>query len=105
MAIYPIINGQKFSQQNVIPPHSPPAQAHAQAATPAQPVENHIDDNLINFDDTPAPIKTENPPATEQTPKDSEIQGMLSSTGKPANGPLLDFTADMKKDLPPTTQQ
>ncbi|KAJ4140993.1 Oxysterol-binding protein OBPa [Fusarium equiseti] len=105
MAIYPIVKGQKFSQQNVIPPHSPPAPPHAQAATVAQPVENHIDDNLINFDDTPAPVKTENPPKAEQTPEDSEIRGMLSSTGKPANGPLLDFTTDMKKDLPPATQQ
>jgi hypothetical protein len=103
MAIYPIIKGQKSNQQNVIPPHSPSAKS-AQAAV-AQPVQNNIEDNLINFDDTPAPVKTEQPAPVQETPKESEIQGMLNSTGKPANGPLLGFTNDMKKDLPPTTQQ
>jgi hypothetical protein len=103
MAIYPIINGQKHNQQNVIPPHSPSAKP-AQPAV-AQPAQNNIDDNLIDFDDTPAPVKTEQSLPTEQAPRESEIQGMLNSTGKPADGPLLDFTSDMKKDLPSTTQQ
>jgi hypothetical protein len=109
MAIYPVVKGQKPSQQNVIPPHSPSAKP-AETAT-VQPVENHIDDNLINFDDTPAPANPEQPAKPEQpapvkeAPKESEIQGLLSSTGKQANGPLLDFTNDLKKDLPSSTQQ
>ncbi|KAM0252043.1 hypothetical protein ACHAP5_001368 [Fusarium lateritium] len=109
MAIYSIVKGQKSSQQNVIPPHSPSAKP-AETAT-VQPVENHIDENLINFDDTPAPAQPEQPAKPEQSapveeaPKESEIQVLLSSTGKPANGPLLDFTNDLKKDLPPSTQQ
>ncbi|KAF5662813.1 putative oxysterol-binding protein [Fusarium heterosporum] len=95
-------------QRNIIPPHSPSAKPAQTAA--AAPLENHIDDNLINFDDTPAPAKTEQPapvePArTEPAPEDSEIRNMLSSTGKPAEGPLLDFTNDLKKDLPSSTQQ
>ncbi|WZH44475.1 Putative oxysterol-binding protein [Fusarium acuminatum] len=108
MAIYPVVKGQKPSQQNVIPPHSPSAKP-AETAT-AQPVENHIDDNLIDFGDTPAPAKPEQPakpqqPAlVEEVPKESEIKNLLSSTGKQANGPLLDFTNDLKKDLPSTQQ-
>ncbi|CAJ0553555.1 Ff.00g120670.m01.CDS01 [Fusarium sp. VM40] len=109
MAIYPVVKGQKPSQQNVIPPHSPSAKPAETAI--AQPVENHIDDNLIDFDDTPAPAKPEQPAKLEQpapveeVPKESEIQNLLSSTGKQANGPLLDFTKDLKKDLPSSTQQ
>ncbi|KAF4994178.1 hypothetical protein FGRMN_5952 [Fusarium graminum] len=108
MAIHPIVNGQKPSQRNTIPPHSPSAKPAQTAA--AAPLENHIDDNLIQFDDTPAPAKTVQPapaePArTEPALEDSEIQSMLSSTGKPAEGPLLDFTNDLKKDLPSSTQQ
>jgi len=30
---------------------------------------------------------------------------MLNSTGKPAEGPLLDFTKDLKSDLPSGTAQ
>ncbi|KAK2679677.1 hypothetical protein RAB80_004858 [Fusarium oxysporum f. sp. vasinfectum] len=103
MAIYPIVKGQKSNQRNVIPPHSPSAKP-AQTAS-AQPVENHIDDNLINFDEMPPPAKPDQTPAAEQATKQSEIQGLLSSTGKKADGPLIDFTNDLKKDLPSATQQ
>ncbi|KAF4971086.1 hypothetical protein FZEAL_9926 [Fusarium zealandicum] len=137
MAIYPIINGQKPSQRNVIPPHSPAA--NPGKAYETKPIENHIDDNLIDFSDTPAPPPAapvsvpEAPPAPESspapsqlsaplqpsapappaekpepvdpTPRQSEIHAMLSSTGKPADGPLIDFSNDLKKDLPSTAQQ
>ncbi|RBQ65311.1 hypothetical protein FVER14953_05125 [Fusarium verticillioides] len=103
MAIYPIVKGQKSNQRNVIPPHSPSAKP-AQTAS-AQPVENHIDDNLINFDEIPPPAKPDQTPAAEQGTQQSEIQGLLSSTGKKADGPLIDFTNDLKKDLPSATQQ
>ncbi|EWY98456.1 hypothetical protein FOYG_02940 [Fusarium oxysporum NRRL 32931] len=103
MAIYPIVKGQKSNQRNVIPPHSPSAKP-AQTAS-AQPVENHIDDNLINFDEMPPPAKPDQTPAAEQAAKQSEIQGLLSSTGKKADGLLIDFTNDLKKDLPSATQQ
>lgn len=114
MAIYPIVKGQKPDQRHVIPPHSPaarPIKAHE-----TKPAENHIDDNLIDFADTPAPAPVPapapapvpaKPASAEPATKQSEIQSLLAATGKvaPPNEPLIDFTNDLKKDLPPTTQQ
>ncbi|RSL65435.1 hypothetical protein CEP54_004248 [Fusarium duplospermum] len=110
MAIYPIVKGQKPDQRHMIPPHSPSAKPIKTHET--KPVENHIDDNLIDFDDTPAPAPAPTaapvpakPALAEPVTKQSEIQTLLTSTGKPADGPLIDFTNDLKKELPSTTQQ
>lgn len=63
---------------------------------------NSAQDDLVDFGQNdeaskPAPAKTQ-----EEAPSKAsdEIADMLSSTGKPAQGPLLDFTQDMKKGLP-----
>ena len=93
MAIYPIIDGQQAAAEHnknhasPVTKNSIPAEANTKA-----------DDNLVNLDDsqtaaTPKPVEAK--PA--QTP--DEIERMLSVTGKPADGPLLDFTDDLKKDL------
>jgi hypothetical protein len=106
MAIYPIVKGQKPDQRHMIPPHSPSAKPIKTHET--KPVENHIDDNLIDFDDTPAPAAAPvpaKPAPAEPVTKQSEIQTLLTSTGKPADGPLIDFTNDLKKELPSTTRQ
>lgn len=113
MAIYPIIRGQKFNQQNAIPPR-------ASLEVSESPKEPHsAEGNLIDFGDgdpTPQPPLEKEPPApvqeqpqapVSQPPLDpshrstTEIQEMLSATGSRAkDGPLLDFHEDMKKDLP-----
>ncbi|KAI8224665.1 Oxysterol-binding protein-like protein OBPa [Colletotrichum sp. SAR 10_96] len=102
LAIYPILPGQKATAANTIPPHRPSA-TEAPAA-PAQPAKN----DLIDFGDdssTPtAPAPAVQPPtgahATRSDSKD--IQGMLNKTGHQAGeGPLMDFTSDMKKAVPP----
>lgn len=110
MAIYPIIKGQKPSEQNFIPPRasaSKPSTAEAPAAE--APAPDNGGGDLIDFgqDDAPAPVPAENPAVAAQAAKkdnmhSSEIRHMLEDTGKPApDGPLIDFAKDLKKDLPP----
>lgn len=75
-------------QRNVIPPFG----------SPSKPAAKNESADLIDFgDDTPAaPVPAGNPS------KDSaEIKHMLNATGhKAPDGPLIDFAADMKHDLP-----
>ena len=70
------------------------AETHPAPANPPQ-------DDLIDFGEgdapTPTPAKADKP---ESTPTPDEIEKMLTSTGKPAEGPLIDFTQELKKDLP-----
>lgn len=40
------------------------------------------------------------PAAQPPAKSPDEIENMLASTAKPADGPLIDFSHDMKKDLP-----
>ncbi|KAF4926310.1 Oxysterol-binding protein-like protein OBPalpha [Colletotrichum viniferum] len=102
LAIYPILPGQKAIAANTIPPHRPSA-SEAPAA-PAQPAKN----DLIDFGDDsstptePAPA-VQPPTGAHATRSDSkDIQGMLYKTGHQAGeGPLMDFTSDMKKAVPP----
>lgn len=103
MAIYPIVDGQKLDQRNVIPPHNHGSLVNGQ---PTKTDQSKI------LDQTPAvqPAPPNKPEATadlidfsEPVKKKSEIESMLSSTGKPAEGPLIDFTTEMKQDLPSHT--
>ena len=79
---------------NVIPPHTPSSKP-ASLAKPSPGADATGD--LIDFggDDSAA-----------ATPKrdSSDIAGMLRDTGKDKNadgdGPLIDFTGDIKKELP-----
>lgn len=101
MAIYPIVKGQRLDQRHQIPPHSPSTEANKQLghiddtteakSKDSQPKEN-AQDSLINFGDEPTKSQT-------------EITNILNTTGKPAEGPLIDFTDDLKKDLPSDTKQ
>ncbi|ORY66148.1 uncharacterized protein BCR38DRAFT_173840 [Pseudomassariella vexata] len=105
MAIYPIIQGQKPSERHFVPLKSP-------AATPSiaeHPAPQEAPGDLIDFcQDTappPPPVPAENSMVAVQAEKrdskhSSEIHNMLRSTGKAPEGPLIDFTGDMKKDLP-----
>lgn len=94
--IYPITPGQKANTTHSIPPRAGTSQA-----PPPQPKQ----DDLIDFgqDDTPAeppkPIERQlkDDPKVEST---GEISGMLKSTGKASEGPLIDFHEDLKKNVP-----
>lgn len=62
-----------------------------------KPVEPAVEepkegDSLIDFGDEETPAPAAKSP--------DEIERMLAATGKPADGPLIDFAQDMKKDLP-----
>lgn len=91
LSIYPIVAGQTYSGATSIPPpaSSPKLAKKSINHAAEKPKE---EDNLIDFgnDDAPAPAA--------KSP--DEIERMLAATGKPAEGPLLDFAQDMKKDLP-----
>ncbi|KAI2626320.1 Oxysterol-binding protein [Xylaria nigripes] len=81
MSIYPILPGQT-THERVIPPH------HASAAHPST---NGKDSNNQG-NSTPPNVEGDS---------SSSITGLLNATGQKANcGPLLDFTEDLKKNIP-----
>ncbi|KAI1333140.1 Oxysterol-binding protein [Xylariaceae sp. FL0255] len=86
MTIYPILPGQKPNDKNT-----------KHVSTPAAPsASKDASGDLIDFGQSDAAPAT---PAKSS----SEISAMLNATGQKANGgPLLDFTTDMKNDLPST---
>ncbi|KAK2065849.1 oxysterol-binding protein [Colletotrichum caudatum] len=101
LAIYPILPGQKASPTIADPPHGSltaevPAPAEQDQAAKDPVVRQQGGGNdLIDFDDAP-------PVAQEQNSGSRDIESMLNNTGsKPAEGPLMDFTTDMKKNVPP----
>lgn len=54
--------------------------------------------DLIDFGQNDAPAALAAAPAKKDS---KDISGMLQATGREQEGPLIDFTGDMKKDLPP----
>lgn len=117
MDIYPVIDGQKLGEpmstkkaedpnETQPPATEPAAEPAAQpAATPTPPPPASAPpqsvDNLIDFSGDAAPAQPPQPPQPPVQPKQpDEIETMLQQTGKPADGALLDFTEDMRKDLP-----
>lgn len=129
MDIYPVIDGQKLGEpvsthnredpketqtpateqsaepaaQSSTQPDVQPAAQPAAAPTPPTPASAPPQsvDNLIDFSGDAAPAQPPQPPQPPAQPKQpDEIETMLQQTGKPADGALLDFTEDMRKDLP-----
>ncbi|GKT42156.1 oxysterol-binding protein-like protein OBPalpha [Colletotrichum spaethianum] len=119
LAIYPILPGQKPSATNAVTPHRPSApeapveEAPADKAPAVQQQDGGKD--LIDFGDAPAATPSAatfsapaiqspagEPLATQESRSGSkDIQSMLNQTGsQPAKGPLMDFTTDMKKNVP-----
>ncbi|KAK4116873.1 Oxysterol-binding protein [Canariomyces notabilis] len=110
MAIYPIVKGQKFSQENMIPPRVSPSGQSTQSKEPASD-----GGDLIDFGDDRSPYDTpqsseqslgEKPPLAPSHKSTSEIQKMLASTGTGnKEGPLIDFHNDMEKSLPSSVKR
>ncbi|KAI3323466.1 Oxysterol-binding protein [Xylariaceae sp. AK1471] len=97
MAIFPILPGQVMSEQNIPPRHV----SAAQPSTAGKPPSNDNGGDLIDFgqNDASAPAQAERPTKIEKHPS-SDIPNLLESTGQKVDGPLLDFTGDLKRDLP-----
>lgn len=93
LAIYPIISGQKASSANAIPPRSTENKA-------VPPQSNH--DDPIDFGQDDSPAEPQRPPVRGDPKVEStgEISELLNSTGKPSEGPLIDFHHDLKKNIP-----
>lgn len=75
----------------------PPRKEGGEEAKEEKPA---ADDSLIDFGG--AESAAPSAPATQEKAdkKPDEIENLLQATGKPADGPLIDFAEDMKKDLP-----
>ncbi|RYP07105.1 hypothetical protein DL764_002737 [Monosporascus ibericus] len=100
MNIYPIVPGQKVSERNFIPPRAHSSSPSTAGRPPAEDRKaDRIDFSASEPGAAPAPV-----PASSTGKK--EVSAMLQATGKGAEeGPLIDFASDMKKDLPPSSQQ
>lgn len=109
LAIYPILPGQMKDGANPIPPRAAESKPGANKSseskqTPAQPAQPAHDD-LIDFSQDDSPAEAARPAAVpstidSRTESTGEISGLLKSTGKPSEGPLIDFHNDLKKNIP-----
>jgi hypothetical protein len=97
MAIFPILPGQVSRERSIPPRHV----STAQSDTAQKPLSDNKGGDLIDFgqNDASAPAQAERPSKIEKHPS-SDIPNLLESTGQKVDGPLLDFTRDLKKDLP-----
>ncbi|KAI0146905.1 Oxysterol-binding protein [Xylariaceae sp. FL1272] len=95
MAIYPIVDGQKASGMNFVPPNG----SAGNPPTARKPAAEDTSADLIDFGESNAPPPQAAPPAV-QSRDSQDIPTMLGKTGQKTEGPLIDFTGDMKKDLP-----
>jgi oxysterol-binding protein-related protein 8 len=90
MAIYPILPGQVSKERDIPPPHSHTAEKAS---------SDDKGGDLIDFgqSDDPAPAQPVGQPVGQSS---SDIPNLLEATGQKVDGPLVDFTGDLKKDLP-----
>ena len=86
-AIYPIIDGQQLTAAHSYPRSAP------QKSSPEEeePKGEATDVTGAGQNGEAAPMPAKSP---------DEIESMLAATSKPKEGPLIDFTQELKKDLP-----
>lgn len=110
MAIFPVIHGQKPDPEDA-PKHERASEPSTSQDAPEGATSTTQDSggDLIDFGQEDQPAATEpaaakpaasKPVDAEPAKTADEIEKMLSSTGKPAEGPLIDFAQDLKKGLP-----
>lgn len=102
MAIYPVVAGQKPSQRNMIPPR---ASSDQLSRTTSAQNRNDLVDLSQSHEPSSISETLENPVVDTTTEKSgskhsNNIQELLEVTGQKSEGPLIDFTGDMKKELP-----
>ncbi|KAI1486952.1 Oxysterol-binding protein [Biscogniauxia mediterranea] len=91
-AIYPILKGQTMSEWDIVPPSA----SAGNPRTAGKPASSDNVGDLIDFGQTHEPTPS-SPTSSKHT---NDINAMLESTGRKPDGPLIDFTSDLKKDLP-----
>jgi len=100
-AIYPIVDGQIAAPDSL---DSNPTASQKIAPSAAPDTEGPAGDDLIDFGQKDGGAAQPEPQPVEKSevpPTPDEIEKMLASTGKKADGgPLLDFSEDVKKSLP-----
>lgn len=101
MAIYPVVAGQKPSQLNMIPPRASSDQLSRTVSTQ----NNDLIDVDQNHESPSSPVLAKDPVAETIAEKhdsthSTDIQELLEGTGQKADGPLIDFAGDLKKELP-----
>lgn len=97
MAIYPIVDGQRPSKEQQPYVKRPSSDSKNNVLSVDKP-----EDNLIDFDNVAAaePVSITNDTSNITAKEPNTIEALLAATGKPAEGPLIDFTNDLKRDLP-----
>ncbi|KAK8137950.1 hypothetical protein PG984_001330 [Apiospora sp. TS-2023a] len=100
MAIYPVVAGQKPSQLNMIPPRASSDQLSRTVSTQ----NNDLIDVGQSHESPASPVLTKEPVAETIVEKhdskhSTEIQELLEGTGQKADGPLIDFAGDLKKEF------
>ncbi|KAL2214061.1 oxysterol-binding protein [Sarocladium strictum] len=112
LSIYPIIDGQQ-AEKEATPPRSAAPRSEedllsmgndiqSKEAQPAKSQPSTAQDDLVDFgqnEATEKPVEAQTKTDASRKNKD-EIADLLNSTGKPADGPLLNFTQDLKSGLP-----
>ena len=88
LSIYPIVKGQEPAQQNAIPPRKSGAPSASD-----DKADDEAGGRLVD-------VGGEAPSRAQKPTQAGEIEELLVSTGKPADGPLLDFADDLKQHLP-----
>jgi hypothetical protein len=117
LAITPILEGQTSTEKNTIPPHqqtAPPTQENQftpNLLTTSQPQPPTQDPDLIDFGENDRPASQQpllpTDPRAAQTQNSGQQQRDLDNTLRststpphPNKGPLIDFHADLNKELP-----
>lgn len=90
LAIYPIVAGQPMTRRPSIPTQASPKSVKKSTNRVVEKPKEEA--SLIDFGNDEA--------STSAAKSPDEIETLLAATGKPADGPLIDFAQDLKKDLP-----
>ena len=101
MAIYPILEGQKWDPKNVIPPRASISGSETPNTASRSAEVGLINAGQNNVPSSSREVQKVNAPIDPSHGSTAEIQEMLAATGSRAtNEPLIDFHEDLDKSFP-----